>query len=135
CSCHTSSLHPFSFNHTAPIFLSTLSLHDALPISLSVNPSKPTSWKGLSSGLLLNALVTCNGFKGTCPHTVFSSTGLLKLGAGNPFSYNRLPSRKTSSEIFPRLKYKLPPVLDGLLMNGSCIQNSINSILLVSKSV
>src|SRR5205823_12211396 len=98
----------------------------------SVSPSKPASWNGLSLGSLLKALVTCIGLRGTCPHTLVS-TGTELVGVGSPFSYRRLPSRKMSSEILPRLKYRSPPLLLGLLINGSCTQNSMNSILLDSK--
>src|SRR3954469_14218252 len=79
--------------------------------SASVNPSKPTSWYGRSAGSLLKAFVTCIGLEGTCPQTVELSTGADIVGVGKPFSNSRLPSLKTSSEIFPRLKYNDPPAL------------------------
>ena len=56
---------------------------------------------------------------------------------GNPFSYCFLPSFKTSSEIFPRLKVIVPPSLPAVssYIKGSINQNWIYSTFERSKSV
>ena len=53
--------------------------------SSSPKPSNPTSWNFLSSGLLLNALVTCIGFTGTLPQVELSILAGI-VGVGIPFS-------------------------------------------------
>ena len=103
--------------------------------SLSPTPSKPTSWYCLDWVSLSNAF-TSDCKVETRPQMVVS-TLLTRAVVGRPFSNDFRESFRTSSEISPRLKYSSPPSISFRVSftKGSIIQNSINWMFAVSKSL
>jgi hypothetical protein len=66
----------------------------------------------------------------TLAHCVVSKLSVIDVFIGNPFSNSFRESGITSSEIFPKLKYKSPPeckelgfVFSASSLNGSRTQN------------